>query len=126
VQGTDTIKESAYLLDLYNPGTQPIVITAAMRIPTLAGADGPANLVAAVQIAASDAARHLGCLVVLANEIHVALRLRKTPHRPATFHSPNGGPLGYLVEGQPCLLNALPSRIVVPSLMPGTCSGWRC
>ena len=115
-QGTDTIEESAYLLDLLHPHHGPVVVTGAMRNPSLAGADGPANLLAAVRVAADPRARGQGVLVVFQDEIHAARRVRKShATSPATFVSADGGPLGYVVEERAWFVNRLPGRTVMPA-----------
>ena len=114
-QGTDTLEETAYALDLTYRGDQPVVLTGAMRNPTLPGADGPANLFAAVVTALDPGARGRGVLVAFADEIHAAARVRKAHTSSVTaFTSPVGGPLGQVVEGRPRWLNRSGRRTLVP------------
>jgi len=93
--GTDTLEETAYLLDLTVPGETPVVVTGAMRTASDVGYEGYANLAAAIRVAASQEARGLGALVVLNDQIHAARWVTKT-HTLAldTFQSPGHGPLG--------------------------------
>ncbi|MEU1528007.1 MULTISPECIES: asparaginase [Streptomyces] len=114
-QGTDTLEETAFLADIYYRGSAPVVFTGAMRSAASAGADGPANLLAAVQTATCASAREQGVLVVLGDEIHAARHVRKMhTTSPAAFGSPATGPLGRLVEGTARLQRALKRTGAVP------------
>jgi L-asparaginase len=99
-QGTDTVEEIAFGLDVLCSGAQPVVITGAMRNASMPGADGPANLAAAVRVAAAPASRGLGTVVVMNDEIHAARFVRKShTASPAAFTSAHVGPLGWIAEG---------------------------
>jgi len=102
IQGTDTIEESAFLLDVLVNSDKPVVVTGAMRGADAPGADGPANLLAAATVAASPQARALGTLVVLNYDIHAARFVQKSHTTlPSAFLSPLTGTLGVVAEGRP-------------------------
>ncbi len=107
--GTDVLEETAMLADVIHGGEAPIVFTGAIRPASAPGADGPANLVDAVSVAASQEAAGLGALVVFGGEIHHARCARKTDTTSlVAFSSPQTGPLGRVTEGHPTIWSQLP------------------
>ena len=117
-QGTNTIEETSFVLDLLWDRAEPIVVTGAMRHSGLPGADGPANLLASAVVAGSPLARNLGCVVVFNDEVHLSLFVRKThTSNPATFRSPLTGPIGWIAENRLriALRPALRHRIAIPA-----------
>jgi len=93
--GTDTLEETAYLLDLTISSEKPIIVVGAMRNSSELGYDGSSNLSAAICTAISPNARNKGVLVVMNNEVNAASEVTKTNTLSLdTFKSPEFGPLG--------------------------------
>lgn len=97
--GTDTLEETAYLLDLSIDSTKPIVMVGAMRNSSELGYDGPSNLAAAVCTAISPQSHNKGTLVVMNNDVNAASEVTKTNTLSLdTFKSLEFGALG-IVDG---------------------------
>lgn len=101
VQGTDTIEETSIALSALVDRSVSLIVTGAMRGPLELGADGAANLRAAILAATDRRLRGLGACVVMNDEIHSAVYVQKAnTASPSAFVSPGCGALGYVVEGK--------------------------
>lgn len=94
--GTATLEETAYFLNLTIKSDKPVVVVGAMRPFTAVSRDGPFNLLNAVRVAATPAARGYGVMIMLNDEINAARDTTKTnTYRVDTFVARDMGPLGY-------------------------------
>ena len=93
--GTDTLEETAYLLDLTINSDKPVVITGAMRSGSELGYDGPSNLAASICTAISEDAKGRGVLVCFNGELNSASEVIKANSMALNaFRTPNFGPIG--------------------------------
>ncbi|HLA79992.1 MAG TPA: asparaginase [Vicinamibacteria bacterium] len=89
--GTDTLEETAFLLDLTLDSPKPVVFCGAMRTVSEPGWDGPANLMAAVRTAVHPEARERGVLVAVGEAVYAAAEATKWHSQNlAAFRSPLG------------------------------------
>jgi L-asparaginase len=94
--GTATLEETAYFLNLTLKVDLPVVLVGAQRPTGGLSSDAPINLLNACRTAAAPAARGLGVLVVLNDQIQAAREVTKTStFRLETFRSPDVGILGH-------------------------------
>jgi len=94
--GTATLEETAYFLNLTLKVDATVVLVGAQRPATGLSSDAGLNLLNAVRVAGAPAARGLGVLVLLNDEIQAAREVTKASTlRLETFRSPDLGMLGY-------------------------------
>ncbi len=107
--GTDTIEETAWLLQALLAPAKPVVLTCAMRPATAVSPDGPQNLSDAVAVALHPGAR--GVVVVCAGRVHGPAEVTKVhPYRTDPFDSGDAGPIAQVEEGRVRLFRDWPSQ----------------
>jgi L-asparaginase len=97
VQGTNTIEETAYFLNLTVHSDKPVVVTGAQRPFNGLSSDAQMNLLDAVRLAGAPAAHRMGALVAFNGEINAAREVTKTnTYHLHTFRTRDLGLLGYI------------------------------
>lgn len=114
--GTDTIEETAFLLQTLLQPAKPVVLTCAMRPATAVSPDGPQNLSDAVAVAGHAGAR--GVVVVCAGRVHDAHDVAKVHgYRTDPFDSGDAGPVAVVEEGVVRVFRPWPQGSVVPGAL---------
>lgn len=99
--GTDTLEETAYLLDRTVDTTVPVAITGAMRTSSDEGWDGPRNLLDAATVAASPHSDGRGIMVVFCGKVfagRTAVKVHTTD--VDAFAAPHSAPIGRVDKGR--------------------------
>ncbi|MCD9196181.1 asparaginase [Streptomyces albireticuli] len=108
--GTDTLEESAFLLDLHHDDPRPVVLTGAQLPLEAVDGDGPRNLHDALLAAGSPELRGYGVLVAFDGRIHAARGTIKVQTLAAdAFADPSGSPVADVEDGR-VLVRRRPER----------------
>lgn len=112
--GTASMEETAYFLNLVLKVDIPVVVVGSQRPASALSTDAGMNLVNAVRTAACPAARGMGVLLLLNDEIHAAREVTKTStFRLQTFRTPDFGVLGH-ADGDKVVFYRAPLRRRMP------------
>lgn len=105
--GTDTLEETAFVLQTLIRPSKLVVLTCAMRPATALAPDGPQNLSDAVLLARWPGA--MGVVVLCAGKVHGALEVTKVHTFDIdAFDSGDAGPVGVFEHGRLRLFRAWP------------------
>ena len=111
--GTDTLEETAYLLDLTINTKIPIVVTGSMKNSLEPGWDGSKNLVDSIQVCLNENSRGMGVLVCLNGEVNAASEVTKIySNEIESFQSLDFGALGF-IQNEKVIYNRLPQRLEI-------------
>ncbi|WP_432501422.1 asparaginase [Kineococcus arenarius] len=117
LHGTDSMEETALLLDLHHDDVRPVVLTGAQRTADDPEPDGPANVAHAARTALDPAARGRGVLVAFGGRVHPAAGLSK---RHTTDLDAFSSPAVPLPRAQPLPWTDAPwPRVDVVAVSPG-------
>ena len=109
--GTDTLEETAYLIDLTIKTEIPIVFTGSMKNSSEPDWDGPRNLTDSIQVCLNGNSKNLGVLVCLHGEVNAASEVTKIfSNEIETFQSLDFGALGFVQYGR-VVYNRLPRHL---------------
>lgn len=109
VQGTDTLEEMAYLLDLLIDGPKPVVFTGAMKSNDELYSDAQGNLLGAIRIAACEEARGCGVMVFFNQDILAArYAVKADANNMNSFRARETGPMGMVTNEKVVLFNRTP------------------
>ncbi|GAA3597433.1 asparaginase [Klugiella xanthotipulae] len=97
--GTDTLEETAFLLDLVHSSAKPVVVTGAQRTADSDAPDGPGNIAEAIAVAADPSMRGLGALIAFSGTVRTARGARKS-HTVAAAPFTGGTEVGHFAGGR--------------------------
>ncbi len=122
--GTDSAEETALLLDLTLPASDPVVLVGAMRPADAVGSDGMRNFANAVRVAGDPGAAGRGVLLVMGDQVFAASDVRKAS--TSSVDAFRGFPRGPIANVTPSSLdwfgpparNGEPARFDWPQSLP--------
>jgi L-asparaginase len=111
--GTDTLEETAYMLDLTIKTDTPIVFTGSVKNSSEPDWDGPKNLLDSIQVCLNENSKGMGVLVCMHGEVNAASEVTKIfSSEFETFQSLDFGSLGF-VQDERVIYNRIPRHLEI-------------